>query len=117
MSTTLIQKLVSTHLSIDLSNNDSDHTLKYMFYFRLVRTQAKLRPGAVRHLSRHQRLTLASLALVDFMSFCSMSIMAPFFPREASEKGLSETMCGIVFSFYAIVMFLTSPFFGKYVSI
>lgn len=88
-----------------------------MFYCRLVRTQAKLRPGAVRHLSRHQRLTLASLALVDFMSFCSMSIMAPFFPREASEKGLSETMCGIVFSFYAIVMFLTSPFFGKYVSI
>ncbi|CAH2099739.1 unnamed protein product [Euphydryas editha] len=81
---------------------------------RLVRTQAKLRPGAVRHLSRHQRLTLASLALVDFMSFCSMSIMAPFFPREAAEKGMSETMCGIVFSFYAIVMFLTSPFFGKY---
>lgn len=116
MSTTLIQKLVSTHLSIDLSINDSDQTLN-MFYFRLVRTQAKLRPGAVRHLSRHQRLTLASLALVDFMSFCSMSIMAPFFPREASEKGLSETMCGIVFSFYAIVMFLTSPFFGKYVSI
>ncbi|CAG9575981.1 unnamed protein product [Danaus chrysippus] len=81
---------------------------------RLVRTQAKLRPGAVRHLSQHQRLTLASLALVDFMSFCSMSIMAPFFPREAAEKGLSETMCGMVFSFYAVVMFLTSPFFGKY---
>ncbi|XP_045761273.1 MFS-type transporter SLC18B1-like [Maniola jurtina] len=81
---------------------------------RLVRTQAKLRPGAVRHLSRHQRFTLASLALVDFMSFCSMSIMAPFFPREATEKGLSETMCGIVFSFYAVVMFITSPFFGKY---
>ncbi|XP_041974189.1 MFS-type transporter SLC18B1-like [Aricia agestis] len=81
---------------------------------RLVRTQTKLRPSAIRHLSRHQRLTLASLALVDFMSFCSMSIMAPFFPREASEKGLSETMCGLVFSFYAVVMFLTSPLFGKY---
>ncbi|XP_052737167.1 MFS-type transporter SLC18B1-like [Bicyclus anynana] len=81
---------------------------------RLVRTQARLRPGAVRQLTRHQRLTLASLALVDFMSFCSMSIMAPFFPREATEKGLSETMCGIVFSFYAVVMFITSPFFGKY---
>ncbi|CAH2268750.1 jg23773 [Pararge aegeria aegeria] len=82
--------------------------------FRLVRTQAKLRPSAVRHLTRHQRLTLASLALVDFMSFCSMSIMAPFFPREATAKGLSETMCGVVFSFYAVVMFITSPFFGKY---
>ncbi|CAH0406057.1 unnamed protein product [Chilo suppressalis] len=81
---------------------------------RLVRTQTRPRPGALRHLSRRQRLTLASLALVDFMSFCSMSIMAPFFPREASLKGLSDTMCGIVFSFYAVVMFITSPFFGKY---
>lgn len=83
---------------------------------RLVRTQTRLQPGAVRHLSSRQRLTLASLALVDFMSFCSMSVMAPFFPREAAAKGLSETMCGIVFSFYAVVMFLTSPLFGKFVS-
>ncbi|XP_060810383.1 MFS-type transporter SLC18B1-like [Amyelois transitella] len=81
---------------------------------RLVRTQTMPRPGAVRLLSRRQRLTLASLALVDFMSFCSMSIMAPFFPREASMKGLSDTMCGVVFSFYAVVMFVTSPVFGKF---
>ncbi|XP_075983718.1 uncharacterized protein LOC142981589 [Anticarsia gemmatalis] len=81
---------------------------------RLVRTQTRLQPGAVRHLSRRQRLTLASLALVDFMSFCSMSVMAPFFPREAAIKGLSETMTGIVFSFYAVVMFLTSPLFGQF---
>ncbi|CAK1548418.1 unnamed protein product [Leptosia nina] len=81
---------------------------------RLVRTQTKVRPGAIRHFSRLQRLTLFSLALVDFMSFCSMSIMAPFFPKEATVKGLSNTMCGMVFSFYAVIMFLTSPFFGKY---
>ncbi|KAJ8733922.1 hypothetical protein PYW07_014473 [Mythimna separata] len=84
---------------------------------RLVRTQTRLQPGAVRHLSSRQRLTLASLALVDFMSFCSMSVMAPFFPREAAAKGLSETMCGIVFSFYAVVMFLTSPLFGKFLPV
>ncbi|CAF4780229.1 unnamed protein product [Pieris macdunnoughi] len=81
---------------------------------RLVRTQTKVRPGAIRNFTRSQRLTLFSLAIVDFMSFCSMSIMAPFFPREATVKGLSNTMCGIVFSFYAVIMFLTSPFFGKY---
>ncbi|KAG7304378.1 hypothetical protein JYU34_011318 [Plutella xylostella] len=84
---------------------------------RLLRTQTRPRPYAVRNLSRRQRLTLASLALVDFMSFCSMSVMAPFFPREAAMKGLSDTMCGLVFSFYAIVMFLTSPVFGKYLPI
>lgn len=44
-----------------------------------------------------------------------MSIMAPFFPREATEKGLSDTTTGFVFSFYALVMFLTSPIFGKIV--
>ncbi|GBP22931.1 MFS-type transporter SLC18B1 [Eumeta japonica] len=81
---------------------------------RLVRTQTRPRPGAVRLLSRRQRLTLVSLALVDFMSFCSMSVMAPFFPREAQLKGLSDTTCGLVFSFYAVVMFLTSPMFGKF---
>lgn len=81
---------------------------------RLLRTQTRPRPRALRFLSRRQRFTLGSLALVDFMSFCSMSIMAPFFPREATLKGLSDTMCGLVFSFYAIIMFITSPFFGKF---
>ncbi|KAJ0181292.1 hypothetical protein K1T71_003377 [Dendrolimus kikuchii] len=81
---------------------------------RLVRTQTRLRPSALRLFTRHQKLTLVCLALVDFMSFCSMSVMAPFFPREASAKGLSDTMCGLVFSFYAVVMFFTSPLFGKF---
>lgn len=45
-----------------------------------------------------------------------MSIMAPFFPREAAEKGLSDTLSGFVFSFYALIVFVTSPIFGKIVS-
>ncbi|XP_073945786.1 MFS-type transporter SLC18B1-like isoform X1 [Choristoneura fumiferana] len=82
---------------------------------RLVRTQTRPRPEAMRQLSRRQQLTLASLALVDFMSFCSMSVMAPFFPGEASQKGLSNTVCGFVFSFYAVVIFITSPILGKFI--
>lgn len=39
--------------------------------------------------------------------------MAPFFPRQASQKGMSETVSGLVFSFYALVMFVSSPLFGK----
>ncbi|XP_018571004.1 MFS-type transporter SLC18B1 [Anoplophora glabripennis] len=80
---------------------------------RLLRTNSHLEPSAIRNFSRSQKLTLALLALVDFMSFCSMSIMAPFFPREAAEKGLSDTMSGFVFSFYALIVFITSPIFGK----
>ncbi|XP_074027066.1 MFS-type transporter SLC18B1 isoform X2 [Leptinotarsa decemlineata] len=80
---------------------------------RLLRANSHLVPSTVKSFTRRQKLTLVSIALVDFMSFCSMSIMAPFFPKEASEKGLSDTLSGVVFSFYALVMFISSPFFGK----
>lgn len=80
------------------------------------RTNSHLQPAAIRRFTRSQKMTLASLALVDFISFCSMSIMAPFFPKEASEKQMSSTLSGFVFSFYALVMFITSPIFGKIVS-
>lgn len=80
---------------------------------RLLRTQARPQPAAIRHFTHTQRMTLVSLALVDFISFCSMSIMAPFFPKEAADKGMSETVSGFVFGFYAFIMFLSSPFFGK----
>lgn len=62
-----------------------------------------------------QKLALVMLAVVEFMSFCSCSIMAPFYPKEASAKGMSESMAGFVFSFYALVMFISSPIFGKIV--
>jgi predicted MFS family arabinose efflux permease len=35
---------------------------------------------------------------------------------QASQKGVSETISGLVFSFYALVMFVSSPLFGKIVS-
>ncbi|PSN30862.1 hypothetical protein C0J52_20666 [Blattella germanica] len=70
---------------------------------RLLRTQRHPEPGPVRHFTRTQKLALTSLALVDFISFCSMSIMAPFFPKEAFQKGMSETVSGLVFSFYALL--------------
>lgn len=83
---------------------------------RSFRTNSHLEPSAIKRFTRSQKMTLASLALVDFISFCSMSIMAPFFPKEASEKQMSNTLSGLVFSFYALVMFITSPVFGKIVS-
>ncbi|XP_065164358.1 MFS-type transporter SLC18B1-like isoform X2 [Atheta coriaria] len=80
---------------------------------RLLRTNSHLEPSAIKKFSSAQKRTLASLAIIDFMAFCSMSIMAPFFPKEAKEKGLSESVSGFVFSFYALVMFIASPIFGK----
>ncbi|XP_060517981.1 MFS-type transporter SLC18B1-like [Cylas formicarius] len=84
-----------------------------MIQERLLRMNSRLQPATVKNLSAVQKMTLMSLALVDFFCFCSMSIMAPFFPKKAAEKGLSETTSGFVFSFYALVMFVSSPVFGK----
>ncbi|XP_049821942.1 MFS-type transporter SLC18B1-like [Aethina tumida] len=60
-----------------------------------------------------QKVALVMLAAADFMCFCSMSIMAPFYPQEAANKGMTESMAGFVFGYYALVVFLTSPIFGK----
>ncbi|XP_015928379.1 MFS-type transporter SLC18B1 isoform X2 [Parasteatoda tepidariorum] len=62
---------------------------------------------------RDKILVVMCLCLVDFTAYLSMSIIAPFFPREASNKGMREAVSGFVFSIYALLIMLTSPFFGK----
>lgn len=52
---------------------------------RLLRTQRTPRPSTIWSFTRRQKLALLSLSLVDFVSFCSMSIMAPFFPKEVND--------------------------------
>ena len=42
---------------------------------------------------------------------------APFFPLEASQKGMRETVYGFVFSVYALVIMIVSPFVGKLIPI
>lgn len=49
---------------------------------RLLRTHYHPRATGFSQFNRNQKLVFISLALVDFVSFCSMSIMAPFFPKE-----------------------------------
>ncbi|XP_046676246.1 MFS-type transporter SLC18B1-like isoform X2 [Homalodisca vitripennis] len=63
--------------------------------------------------SRRQVLVLLVLALGNFLSFCSMSILAPFFPKEAHRKGMDLSVSGFVFSFYALVVSITAPVLGK----
>ncbi|GFX89218.1 MFS-type transporter SLC18B1 [Trichonephila clavipes] len=53
------------------------------------------------------------LCLVDFTAYLSMSIIAPFFPREAAMKGMREAVSGFVFSIYALVIVISSPILGK----
>ncbi|XP_042227424.1 MFS-type transporter SLC18B1-like [Homarus americanus] len=64
--------------------------------------------------SRRQLLVLSSMILVDFFAFASISIMAPFFPHQVHEMGLSDTLDGIIFSVYSFVMVISSPIIGKF---
>lgn len=72
-----------------------------------------LPPNRLFKFSTEQIMILISMLLVDFSSFASMSIMAPFFPQQVDQRGLSPTVDGIIFSVYALVIVLVSPTIGK----
>ena len=83
---------------------------------RLLRTQRHPEPGRVRQFTRTQKLALSSLALVDFISFCSMSIMAPFFPRQVCYVWSFDwsTECRPAWRYCMCVLFQSEiPFFFK----
>ncbi|XP_077519216.1 uncharacterized protein LOC144129148 [Amblyomma americanum] len=68
-------------------------------------------------LSKSQKLTLFCLCLVNFTSYISYSVIAPFYPQEATYKGMREAVSGFVFSVYALTMMVFAPIFGKLVPI
>uniref|UniRef100_A0AAY4C057 Major facilitator superfamily (MFS) profile domain-containing protein n=1 Tax=Denticeps clupeoides TaxID=299321 RepID=A0AAY4C057_9TELE len=43
------------------------------------------------------------------------SILAPFFPSEARRKGVSQTIIGLIFGWYALCVLLVSLLLGKYI--
>jgi len=59
-----------------------------------------------RSFSFAQKLLLCSLILLNITSFASVSIISPFFPIKAKEKGISTTWTGIIFSVYSFFVFL-----------
>ncbi|KAH9488973.1 hypothetical protein Btru_061758 [Bulinus truncatus] len=75
--------------------------------------QGKLKFSEMSHRSKY---TLLMLAVANFGAGCAYSLPAPFFPREATKKGVSSTVIGLVFSCYQLVTFLASPFFGNFIT-
>jgi hypothetical protein len=79
--------------------------------FRLHNPSFRLK--RVPRLRTRQALVLVSLSLVNFASFCAISIMAPFFTKEAEAKGVPVTVAGFIFGVYAFVVFLGTYGNGK----
>ena len=63
--------------------------------------------------SRRQWITVAVFALVDFCSAVCVSLQAPFYPQEASNKGASATEYGLVFGIFELTVFIVSPLLGQ----
>jgi len=61
-------------------------------------------------------LSLVLLGFVELLGGATLSLLAPFYSKEAEEKGLSVTASGAVFSSVFIMSFFLSPFFGKYIT-
>ncbi|CAJ0603581.1 unnamed protein product [Cylicocyclus nassatus] len=56
---------------------------------------------------------LVMLALANLFSIVAYSCIAPFYPKEAKTKGLSDFEIGLTFGIFELVIFLGSPIAGK----
>ena len=61
-----------------------------------------------------------SLVILGFSSFlggCSLSILAPFYSKEAEAHGISITASGTVFASIFVLQIIFTPVFGKYIQV
>ncbi|XP_062379053.1 MFS-type transporter SLC18B1 isoform X1 [Sardina pilchardus] len=66
-------------------------------------------------LSRQQILTMIAMSSINFSSMICYSVLAPFFPNEAKKKGVSQTVIGLIFGWYALCVLVGSLLLGKYI--
>ncbi|XP_053143687.1 MFS-type transporter SLC18B1 isoform X2 [Hemicordylus capensis] len=67
-----------------------------------------------RRLTKDQIFTLIATASINFSSMICYSILGPFFPKEAENKGASSTIIGLIFGCFALFNFLTSLIMGQF---
>lgn len=84
---------------------------------KLIADDSKKSAEEVAELSvGRQRLILAALILLQFISLCTDTFIIPFFPQVAMTKGLKKTEIGVVLSCFDFTRFISSPFYGSMVS-
>lgn len=66
--------------------------------------------------SKRDWLILLTQNCLIFVSCISYSLISPFFPKEANEKGAGQSTVGLIFGVYELAMFFMSPVYGALVS-
>ena len=73
--------------------------------------------NAAAHPTKPQQwVIVATIILLQFCARCSDTIIYPFFPKMASDAGLSNSEIGLVFAAYDFTLSITSPFVASLVS-
>ncbi|XP_064597183.1 MFS-type transporter SLC18B1-like [Liolophura sinensis] len=68
---------------------------------------------SIRGLSGPQKFLLLNVLLSDFLTSCCLSLLAPFFPQEAHNKNISDSISGWIFGVYSLTQFVFAPICGK----
>ncbi|XP_046584259.1 MFS-type transporter SLC18B1-like [Haliotis rubra] len=63
-----------------------------------------------------KKFVISAMIVSNFIAWSCLSLMAPFFPIEAKQKGLGETVIGLIYSSSELVIFLMSPLMGRLIS-
>jgi len=68
------------------------------------------------HIKKVRFLSLVILACAEFLGGCTLSILAPFYSKEAEDHNLAVSQSGIVFASIFILQMIFVPVFGKLTS-
>eukprot|EP00090_Calanus_glacialis_P029708 TRINITY_DN47709_c0_g1_i1.p1 TRINITY_DN47709_c0_g1~~TRINITY_DN47709_c0_g1_i1.p1 ORF type:complete len:472 (-),score=104.19 TRINITY_DN47709_c0_g1_i1:99-1514(-) len=70
--------------------------------------------------TKNPRVRFFSLIILGFSAFlagCTLSILAPFYSKEAEDHGISVTASGTVFASVFVLQIIFTPVFGKYIKV
>lgn len=70
--------------------------------------------------TKHSKVRFFSLIILGFSSFlagCTLSILAPFYSKEAEDHGISVTASATVFASVFVLQIIFTPVFGKYIKL
>ena len=57
------------------------------------------------------------LLCTSLLASSAYALIAPFFPLELEDKGVSDANIGYIFSIYSVAVILFSPFVGRYIEV
>ncbi|XP_021345597.1 MFS-type transporter SLC18B1-like isoform X2 [Mizuhopecten yessoensis] len=106
---------VITSDDVDASDTHGDSGRDQEISVEIIKVSEK--EFSFRTLSKKQLAIVISFCMVGFANYLCLSLIAPFFPKEAREKGVSNLVSGWIFAAFPLTQFIFAPAFGKLIPI